>query len=68
MENRYDWHNCDPNDKSTNPENGAHVELEFADGKKFRGQCGPSGWFFKSGPPVPESTAGLKMRWRYIKD
>jgi hypothetical protein len=62
------WLEFEPTDRRTHPESLAHVQVELADGRKFSCWYADAGWFFKNGAPIPESTAGRKLRWRYIKD
>jgi hypothetical protein len=64
MESRYKWHDFDPIDLRTRPEDLAYVQMTYADGRQFSA-IHYNGMFAHAGV-VPESTRVLKVRWRYI--
>jgi hypothetical protein len=60
------WHDFDPIDLNTHPEDNTHVQMKYANGRQFTGiYSRTTGWFFHSGA-MPEDTVSLTRKWRYM--
>jgi hypothetical protein len=68
MADQGEWQDFNPLYLSTHPEEGTAIEMEFADGRRYRAHYSrAAGMYCISGDvPPPERTA-LTWRWRYSK-
>jgi hypothetical protein len=66
MDDQNQWHDYDPSDLSTHPEEGTNIQIEFADGWQYPAiySRAEGGYSTTGQVPPPERTV-LKWRWRY---
>ena len=63
-----EWHDYDPHDLSTHPEENKRVQMKYANGRQFTGRYSRAAGMHAHVGIVPEDTINLAKKWRYVED
>jgi hypothetical protein len=63
MEN--EWHDYDPKDLNTYPEDNRQVQMTYANGRQFTGPYSRAAGMHGHLGIAPEDTINLAKKWRY---